>query len=176
MLLKQKIAAHAKIGDWVKSRPIHQPPQEWQWTKNAVQPIDPRSIPAIQASGWSPEMDALSREPRRGRHYNTCREMLSKVRSHNSAWPFKDPVDKDLVPNYYSIIASPMDLSTMDTRLESGFYTSPKLFIDDLKLIFSNCKQFNDASTIYAKTAVKLEKYMWALVQEIPEWFAFREK
>ena len=35
---------------------------------------------------------------------------------------------------------------------------------------FSNCRQYNEATTVYNKCAVKLEKYMWSLIKEIPEW------
>ncbi|KAJ5406635.1 hypothetical protein N7465_007919 [Penicillium sp. CMV-2018d] len=61
-----------------------------------------------------------------------------------------------------------MDLLTIEGRLEP--YTAPKDLVDDLKLISSNCRQYNDATAVYAKCAVKLEKYMWKLIKEIPEW------
>jgi histone acetyltransferase len=48
----------------------------------------------------------------------------------------------------------------MEERLEHGFYTTPKPFIDDFKLIFSNCRLNNDATTVYFKCVVKLEKYV----------------
>ncbi|KAF1915921.1 histone acetyltransferase GCN5 [Ampelomyces quisqualis] len=168
MLLKQKETVQAKIRSLSKSHIVHKPPQ--QWTNGVVTLIDPRSVPAIAATGWSPEMDALAREPRRGRHFNMCRVFLYQIENHKQAWPFAKPVNKDEVPDYYKTITSPMDFSTMEERLEQGFYTTPKLFIDDLKLIFSNCHLYNDAATIYVKCAVKLEKYMWTLVRENPEW------
>jgi histone acetyltransferase len=168
MLLKQKETVQAKIRSLSKSHIVHKPHQ--QWLDGVVTPIDPRSVPAVAATGWSPEMDVLAREPRRGRHFNMCRVFLYQIENHKQAWPFVKPVDKDEVPDYYKTIISPMDFSTMEERLEQGFYTTPKLFIDDLKLIFSNCRSYNDAATIYFKCAVKLEKYMWTLVQENPEW------
>ncbi|KAF2818928.1 histone acetyltransferase GCN5 [Ophiobolus disseminans] len=174
MLLKQKETVHAKIRVLSKSHVVHQPPQ--QWANGVVTPIDPRSVPAIEATGWSPEMDALAREPRRGRHFNICRLVLYQIQNHKQAWPFLKPVDKDEVPDYYKTVSSPMDLTTMEERLESGFYTTPKLFIDDLKLVFANCRLYNDATTIYVKCAAKLEKYMWSLVKETPEWYDLLEE
>jgi histone acetyltransferase len=173
MLLKQKETVHAKIRTLSKSHVIHQPPQ--QWANGVITPIDPRSIPAVQVTGWSPQMDELSREPRRGRHFNVCRVFLYQIQNHKQAWPFLKPVDKDEVPDYYNTVTSPMDLSTMEERLESGFYTTPKLLIDDLKLIFTNCRLYNDPSTIYVKCAAKLEKYMWSLVRENTEWYDLLE-
>lgn len=63
-----------------------------------------------------------------------------------------------------------MDLSMMEERLEQDLYATPKDLINDLKLIFSNCRQCNDATRVYAKCAVSLEKYMWRLTKDIPEW------
>ncbi len=173
MLRKQKETIQAKIRMLSKSHIVHQPPQQWA---NGVTPIDPLSIPAIRASGWSPEMDKLAREPRRGPHFNEFRRFLYQIQNHNQAWPFLKPVDKDEVPDYYNVITSPMDLSTMEEKLEQGSYTTAKELIDDLKLIFSNCRQYNDPTTVYAKYAARLEKYMWSLVKDIPEWFDLLEK
>lgn len=55
MLLKQKEAVQAKIRPLSQSHVIHSPPQ--QWANGVVTPIDPLSIPAIRATGWSPDMD-----------------------------------------------------------------------------------------------------------------------
>jgi histone acetyltransferase len=176
MLLKQKQTVQAKIRNISKSHIIHQPPKQWANGIGIVGLIDPRSVPAIETTGWSPEMDALAREPRRGRNFDICRLFLYQIQNHKQAWPFLKPVDKDEVPDYYKAITSPMDLATMEERLENGSYTTPKLFIDDLKLVFSNCQLYNDASTVYAKCAIKLEKYMWTLVRDIPEWYELLEE
>ncbi|RMZ71717.1 histone acetyltransferase GCN5 [Pyrenophora seminiperda CCB06] len=176
MLLKQKETVQAKIRSLSKSHLVHPPPQQWTNNGGVIAPFDATLIPAIKATGWSAEMDALAREPRRGRHFNLCRLFLYQIQNHKQAWPFLKPVDKDEVPDYYKTITSPMDLSAMEERLENGFYTTPSLFIEDLKLIFSNCTLYNDPTTIYAKCAAKLEKYMWGLVREIPEWFELLEE
>ncbi|KAF2278014.1 histone acetyltransferase GCN5 [Westerdykella ornata] len=173
MLQKQKETVQAKIRTLGKSYIIHQPPPPWA---NGLTPIDPLSIPAIRASGWSPEMDTLSREPRRGPQFHEFQRFLHQIQSHSQAWPFFKPVDKDEVPDYYNVITSPMDLSTMEEKLYQGAYTTVKDFVADLKLIFSNCRRYNDAATVYAKCAVRLEKYMWSLIKEIPEWHDLLEK
>ncbi|CAI7651079.1 unnamed protein product [Penicillium glandicola] len=172
MLLKQKESVLAKIRTMSKSHIIHPLPPQWA---NGVVPIDPLSIPAIRASGWSPQMDELAREPRHGPHFNELRRFLNEIQNHKQAWPFLKPVNKDEVPDYYNVITSPMDLSTIEERLEHDFYTAPKDLVKDLKLVFSNCRQYNDTSTVYNKCAVKLEKHMWKLIKEIPEWFNLLE-
>ncbi|OJZ90819.1 hypothetical protein ASPFODRAFT_125283 [Aspergillus luchuensis CBS 106.47] len=68
-----------------------------------------------------------------------------------------------------------MDLSTMEERLENDSYFTPKASVDDLESFFRNCRQYNEATTVYSKCASKLEKYMYSLIKEIPEWFDLLE-
>ncbi|EPE04049.1 histone acetyltransferase gcn5 [Ophiostoma piceae UAMH 11346] len=168
LLLKQKETIRAKIRPLSKSHVVHQPPA--QWANGEVEPIDPLSIAAIQATGWSPDMDALGRVPRHGPHFNELRRFLYQIQNHKQAWPFLTPVNRDEVPDYYNVIKSPMDLSTMEEKLENDGYGTPKDMIDDLKLVVNNCRQYNDATTVYNKCAVRLEKFMLGLIKDIPEW------
>ncbi|KAF1973024.1 GCN5-related histone actyltransferase [Bimuria novae-zelandiae CBS 107.79] len=148
MLLKQKETVQAKIRSLSKSHVIHAPPQKW--ANGDLTPINSNSIPAIRATGWSPSIDTLARKP-------PC--------------PFLKPVNKDEVSGYYNVITSLMDLTTIEERLEKRDYDTLRDFINNLKLIFNNCWKYKDALTVYAKCAVKLEKYMWTLVEEIPKWY-----
>lgn len=167
MLLKQKEAVLAKIRALDKSHVVHQPPK--QWAKGVVKPIDLLSIPAVQAAGWSPEMDQLSRESRHGPLVNELRRFLHRVRNPKHAWPFVNPVNKDEVPDYYDVIKELMDLSTIEERLEADHYRSPREMVADLKLMFANCKLYNGPKTLWTGCAVKLEKYMWGLIRNITE-------
>lgn len=137
MLAKQKELVQAKIRAFSKSHVVHQPPKEW---KNGIKPIDPMSIEAIRKSGWSQDMDELSRQPRHGPNYSQLSHLLNDMQNHASSWPFLHPVNRDEVPDYYAVIKEPMDLSTMEAKLESDVYAQPEDFIKDAKLIFVNCK------------------------------------
>jgi histone acetyltransferase len=128
------------------------------------------SIPAIRASGWSPDMDEMARQPRHGPNYNQLLHLLNDMQNHPSAWPFLNPVNRDDVADYYEVIKEPMDLSTMEVKLESDNYITPDDFIRDAKKIFDNCRKYNNETTPYAKSANKLEKYMWQQIKAIPEW------
>lgn len=174
MLLKQKEAVQAKIRALCSSHVVYQPPT--QWANGNITKIDPLSIPAIRATGWSPDMDELSRQPRRGPRFNELQRFLSQIQNHKQAWPFLTPVNRDEVPDYYNVITSPMDLSTVEERLYQDQYQTPKALIEDLKLIIRNCQKYNDATTVYTKCAVKLEKYMWSLIKDTPEWFDLLEE
>ncbi|KAG8163470.1 hypothetical protein KVR01_006767 [Diaporthe batatas] len=167
MLQKQKECVLAKIRAYSNSHVVHQPPKQW---KNGPSPIDPMKIEAIKNSGWSPEMDELARQPRHGPNYNQLLHLLNDMQNHQSAWPFLMPVNKDDVHDYYDVIKEPMDLSTMEQKLEMDQYTTPEDFTKDATLIFKNCRQYNSEGTPYTKSANKLEKFMWSKIKEIPEW------
>lgn len=83
MLLKQKETVLAKIRLLSKSHIVHQPPQKW--AAGIITPIDPLTIPHIRATGWSPDMDELSRQPRHGPHFNEMRRFLYQVQNHKQA-------------------------------------------------------------------------------------------
>ncbi|CAK7224285.1 histone acetyltransferase [Sporothrix bragantina] len=170
MLLKQRECVQAKVRAFSKSHVVHQPPKEWKPGPDGVKPIDPLSVEAIRASGWSPDMDELARQPRHGPNYNQLLHLLNDLQNHQSAWPFLIPVSREDVADYYEVIKEPMDLSTMESKLEADQYATPEDFIHDAKLIFTNCRKYNSENTPYTKSANKLEKYMWQQIKAIPEW------
>lgn len=179
MLLKQKETVQAKIRAVTKSFNVHSPPEEWQQqhaTTGSIRPIDPLTIPAIKETGWSPDMDELARQPRHGPNYNALLHLLNDMQNHQHAWPFLQPVNKDEVHDYYDVIKEPMDLSTMEEKLEKDMYPKPEDFITDAMLIFNNCRFYNTETTPYAKSANKLQKSMWTKIKETPEWSHLEEK
>ena len=76
----------------------------------------------------------------------------------------------DEVHDYYDVIKEPMDLSTMESKLEKDQYDNVEDFVKDVLLLVRNCKRYNAETTPYAKAANKLEKEMWRKVREVPEW------
>lgn len=172
LLLKQKAAVHAKIRAVSKSYDIHEPPAVWRKTKpgDPLPEIDPMSIPAIRATGWTPDMDALARQPRRNPSHSLLVHLLSALQTSSAAWPFLQPVNGEEVQDYYAVIKAPMDLSTMESKLDKDQYETVEDFVRDVLLIVRNCKRYNAETTPYAKAANKLEKEMWRRIREVPEW------
>ncbi|EDN99343.1 hypothetical protein SS1G_02197 [Sclerotinia sclerotiorum 1980 UF-70] len=148
---------------------VHLPPAQ-RANRGIIKPIDPYSIPSIRESGWSPAMDAFARENGSNRHSDSLRDFLSHLTRSKQAWPFLEPVDGDMVPDYYKTITQPMDLQTMGQKLDEGLYDTPKSFVEDVKLIIRNCRVYNKPGTIYCKRANALEKSMVAFIKDMPEW------
>lgn len=117
-------------------------------------------IPGLKDAGWTEEMSKVAEgESRRGRLYEMLRPLLNELHSHPAAWPFLKAVNGDEVPSYYQIITEPMDLGTMDVKLEAERYQTLPEFIADFNLIIRNCRLFNEPDTSYCKNATNLEKF-----------------
>jgi hypothetical protein len=56
---------------------------------------------------------------------------------------FAKPVDPDDAPDYFNIIANPMDLSSMMDKIDQHRYDSVSAFLDDINLIMNNALEYN---------------------------------
>lgn len=87
--------------------------------------------------------------------------ILKEIRAHSCSWPFLEPVNtKDTgAVDYYTVIKNPMDLRTMQERLDKGwFYVTKEIFRADLKRMVENCKTYNGKSHYVTELAVQLER------------------
>ncbi|KAH9385750.1 uncharacterized protein NEMAJ01_0646 [Nematocida major] len=82
---------------------------------------------------------------------------ISKSKHRRINWPFLEPVDESLVPNYYALIKHPMDISTMKKKLVSGKYQGTDEFVRDFDIMISNCHTFNTEGTEVYVCATKLD-------------------
>ena len=85
------------------------------------------------------------------------------------AWPFLNPVDAKQVADYYKVITSPMDLSTLDMRLSKGMYRTKSAFEKDFRLIISNCNEYNDPRSMYVRMAMSLEAKFNSLMELVDD-------
>ncbi|XP_030766635.1 histone acetyltransferase KAT2A [Sitophilus oryzae] len=143
--------------------------------KDGVKNIPIESIPGLEETGYKPATRTT-----RGQHLEESQDIdtltsmlktvLNTVKNHESSWPFRVPVDREEVPDYYDHIKYPMDLKTMTERLKSRYYVSRRLFIADMMRIFTNCKVYNSPETPYYQCAVKLQQYFQTKMKEIGLW------
>lgn len=132
-----------------------------------INPVKPTEIPGVVEAGWSEELSQLAKnlaaqtsaQDQHTRLYLVIKPLLNDLIHHPASWPFRKPVDPSEVPDYLSVITTPMDLSTMSKRLESDYYKSIAEFTTDLKLVADNCRKYNDPDTTYYKNANILENF-----------------
>lgn len=66
-----------------------------------------------------------------------------------------------------------LDLNTMTSRLKTGYYNCLRLFIADMRRIFTNCKMFNERNSDYVRSAQILEKVFISKMKENKLWIDF---
>jgi len=87
------------------------------------------------------------------------RPLLASLMEHAAnGGVFNAPVDPVRlgIPDYPSIVKTPMDLGTVRQRLEALRYTAPATFAGDVRLVFQNAVRYNPAAHHVHSTASKL--------------------
>ena len=84
--------------------------------------------------------------------------LLKMYNCEPEAIPFRVPVDpKQLnIPDYFEIIKKPMDMSAIKNKLETGCYTDPWEFVDDVWLMFENAWIYNRKTSRVYKYCTKV--------------------
>ncbi|KAA8565386.1 hypothetical protein MFRU_045g00730 [Monilinia fructicola] len=106
-----------------------------------------------------------------------CEETLNemkKAKYHVFSSAFLTPVDPVAlqIPNYFTVIKSPMDISTVSEKLHNGVYTRAKEFEQDVKLIFQNCYKFNPEGNPVRIMGQQFEEVFNGLLAKKDRWIA----
>ncbi|KAM3619468.1 uncharacterized protein V6R79_008716 [Siganus canaliculatus] len=90
---------------------------------------------------------------------------------HQFSWPFRQPVDAVALhlPDYYTIITNPMDLSSIDKRLQNKYYWQALDCIQDFNTMFTNCYVYNRPGDDIVFMAQTLEKLFLQKLSQMPE-------
>uniref|UniRef100_A0ACD5ZZT7 Uncharacterized protein n=1 Tax=Avena sativa TaxID=4498 RepID=A0ACD5ZZT7_AVESA len=103
--------------------------------------------------------------------FKKCQELLKNLMKHRSAGPFVIPVDpvKLCIPDYFDIVKHPMDLGTVQKKLNAGMYPTPWEFAADVRLTFSNAILYNpvgNAVNIMAHTMSAVFEPRWKPIEK----------
>ena len=71
---------------------------------------------------------------------------------------FQDPVTDAIAPGYSSVVARPMDFTTIRLKMRADAYGSWDELSEDVALIVSNCLLYNAAGTVFAAAAERLKE------------------
>lgn len=98
------------------------------------------------------------------------KELLSK-KYQNINFPFSEPVDTVAlnIPHYHDYVKTPMDLSTIQKKLNNWEYTSFEAVTSDIDLVFFNCYAFNPAGSDVNIMGKSLERVYKDLLSKKPQ-------
>ncbi|XP_071108199.1 nucleosome-remodeling factor subunit BPTF-like [Haliotis cracherodii] len=105
------------------------------------------------------------------KEYENLRRLLRSLQSHKMAWPFLEPVDPKDVPDYYLVVKDPMDLSTVEKRLNARLYQKLSDFVKDVTKIFDNCRFYNPSDSPFYQCAEVLETFFVQRLKSMRERF-----
>ena len=96
------------------------------------------------------------------------KDIFEKIEKDKNAFSFLEPVDYVALnlPDYPKIIKHPMDLGTCKNNLLNGKYKIFQEFMDDLHLIWENCRTYNQQKSEIVKCGNACEKKLRVLIEK----------
>lgn len=100
-----------------------------------------------------------------------CLTTLKTLKKHHEAGPFLQPVDPVAlgIPDYLEKIKKPMDLSTIEQKLNQSNYSDPAEFVADVRLMLDNCFTYNPPNHLVHNMGRNLEKTFNAQLKRMPQ-------
>jgi len=99
--------------------------------------------------------------------------VVDEIIENKESEPFRQPVDYKTLNliDYPIIIKHPMDLASVKKKLKAGKYKTVNDFLEDIQLIWDNCKLYNQEGSQIYKQAFKLEKVQKKLIKKyLPQY------
>mmetsp|Transcript_37030 Transcript_37030/g.147768 ORF Transcript_37030/g.147768 Transcript_37030/m.147768 type:complete len:458 (-) Transcript_37030:2979-4352(-) len=113
---------------------------------------------ALAAGKWVPpeEMSKVLDDRLRKR----ASKILGTLMKHKDCKPFLQPVnpEDESLPNYREMVKVPMDLGTVFEAYKKGMYSSIKAIVEDVRLIWNNCRAYSPEDSDVYKSMLVLEK------------------
>ncbi|KAJ2706917.1 hypothetical protein FB645_001212 [Coemansia sp. IMI 203386] len=85
--------------------------------------------------------------------------LIKRIRKRDSYGFFLEPVDTKVITDYLTVIKQPMDLGTIQIKVESNSYMSIGDFRRDILLVCENARKYNGDGSIYARSADRVQEY-----------------
>eukprot|EP00210_Caulerpa_lentillifera_P003190 g3048.t1 len=142
-LLTAEINAFALSHGWF---PLDKSEQVWTTWKRVRKPTP------ITTQSTNPKRKETLLRP----IWEQCATILNEILQNRNAYVFSRPVDpvRDRVPNYFDVVKNPMDLGTVQERLDlqarrrnepmkSYMYRCPLELLSDVEQVWENCFLYN---------------------------------
>lgn len=91
---------------------------------------------------------------------SVCKKILQGIMANKWSWPFNAPVDTRMYPDYLEKVQKPMDFGTVKRKIDTGVYTHPEQFVQDVRLVFDNARTYNKpGSDVHVMASTLQEKF-----------------
>ncbi|XP_034138026.1 bromodomain testis-specific protein-like [Drosophila guanche] len=126
----------------------------------------PRCEPRVQPVNGIVQPPVMPPPNRKGRVTNFLLKLKTAVNAmlrNPSSLHFRHPVNAVnlKIGDYHEKIANPMDLNTIKKRFEYTYYWGGADVLEDILLIFDNCRTYNSPDSPVFKAAVTLCEVFW---------------
>ena len=98
-----------------------------------------------------------------------AQRMLTTLQKDQKAYIFANPVDYIALKilDYPSIVKNPMDFHTIKTKLKDQKYQGIGDFMEDMELVFYNCKLYNGTTTEIGQIGVSVQQEYQKLAEQL---------
>lgn len=127
--------------------------EESEHTGSKTVLVDTSNMTPAPAPPAEPDMDNLPENPIPQHQQRHALMAIKAVKRLKDARPFLAPVDPVAlnIPLYFNFIKRPMDLSTIERKLNANAYETPEQIHDDFNLMVDNSIKFNGASAVISQ-------------------------
>lgn len=80
---------------------------------------------------------------------------------------FLEKPSKKLYPDYYQVIQHPIDMNTIENNIRSDHYNTLDDIVGDFRLMFSNCRKYNEEGSMIYEDSNVLERAMNEKLKEL---------
>ena len=98
--------------------------------------------------------------------YNTLLKYENNAGINIIGMFMQKPSKKDY-PDYYEVINHPIDMTMINEKIKKSMYKSTENFIQDCRLMFNNCRQYNEEGSEIVKDANTLERRLYLKAKEL---------
>lgn len=121
--------------------------------------IDPATTKPAPPPPPEPDMNNLPKDPIPDHQKRHALMAIKAVKRLKDAKPFLLPVDTVAlnIPFYYNYIKRPMDLSTIEKKLNVNAYATPEEITEDFDRMVNNSIIFNGATSVISRMARNIQ-------------------
>ena len=157
----------SNAGDKASPEPASSPSPSPSTGSTSVTTEKPNTTTNTANNNSKPPANKKRKLTKMDKDLTICHTLISEMEALEHAWPFLYPVNTKQFPTYKKVIKQPMDLATIKKKLDGNGYKIRDEFVDDVRLIFTNCELFNEDDSPVGKAGHSMRSHFEARWAEL---------